>query len=102
MKLPAILTALLLAAASPCMAQTFYLGQVLIFPYTFCPISTLPTDGRLLPINTNTALFALLGTYYGGDGLTNFALPNIKAPLSANRQPLISCITLSGIFPAQN
>jgi microcystin-dependent protein len=102
MKLRATLTVLLLAAASPCVAQTFYLGQVLTFPYTFCPSSTLPTDGRLLSISQNTALFSLLGTQYGGDGVTTFALPNIKAPLSANRHPMISCITLSGIFPSQN
>ena len=43
------------------------LGQVLTFPYNFCRSSTLPTNGKLLPISQNQALFALLGTQYGGD-----------------------------------
>jgi microcystin-dependent protein len=102
MKLRAVLTVLFLAAASPSLAQTFYLGQVLILPFTFCPNATLPTDGRLLPISQYQALFSLFGTRYGGDGITTFAVPNIKAPLSGNRQPMMSCITLSGIYPAQS
>jgi microcystin-dependent protein len=103
MKLSALLTVLFLAGASPCLAQTtFYLGQVLILPLTFCPSNTVQTDGRLLPINQYQALFSLWGTRYGGDGITTFAVPNLKAPLSGNRQPMMSCVTLSGIYPAQS
>ena len=102
MKLRAVLTVLFLAGAPPCLAQTFYLGQVLVLPLTFCPSNTVQTDGRLLLINQNQALFSLFGTRYGGDGLTTFAVPNLKAPLSGNRQPMMSCVTLTGIFPAQN
>jgi len=97
-----ILLTMLLAAATPSLAQTFYLGQILTFPYNFCPANTLPTNGELLPITQYTALFALLGTSYGGNGTTTFALPNIKAPLSANRSPLISCIAISGVFPSRD
>ncbi len=103
MKIPAIVTALALAAASPCMAQTgFYLGQILTLPFNFCPTGTLPTNGQILTISSNAALFSLLGTQYGGDGTTTFALPNLKAPLAANRWPLVSCITTVGIFPSRN
>src|SRR5262249_60270128 len=44
----------------------------------FAPRDYLPADGRLLPINQNTALFALLGTTYGGNGMTTFALPDLR------------------------
>ena len=75
---------------------------VLVLPLTFCPSNTVQTDGRLLLINQNQALFSLFGTRYGGDGVTTFVVPNLKAPLSGNRQPMMSCVTLTGIFPAQN
>jgi microcystin-dependent protein len=102
MKLPKLVSLLLFAAASPCMAQTFYLGQVLTFPYTFCPVNTMPASGQLLQISQYTALFSLLGTFYGGDGTSTFALPNIRPPLTENRWPLITCIALTGIFPSRN
>lgn len=105
MKLPACVTALLLAAASPCLAQTtppYFVGQILTFAFTFCPLGTVPANGQLLQISQNVALFSLLGTQYGGDGINTFALPNLKAPLSANRAPLFYCIATSGIFPSQN
>jgi microcystin-dependent protein len=101
MKLPAWITLLLLSVASPCLAQTppYFVGQILTFGTTFCPTGTLQANGQLLPISTNTALFSLLGTQYGGDGVSTFALPNIKAALTLNRAPLITCIAISGIFP---
>ena len=59
----------------------------------------LPADGRVLPINGNTALFSLLGTTFGGDGTTNFALPNLRAFAPYGMQYSI-CTT--GTFPARN
>jgi microcystin-dependent protein len=59
-------------------------------------------NGRLLQTSSDTASFYLLGTQYGGDGINAFALPNIKAPLSAKRAPLFYCILTRGIFPSQN
>jgi len=63
-----------------------------------------PADGRLLAIQQNTALFALIGTMYGGNGQTTFALPDLRAvtPQSANGQPLIYSICTNGIFPSRN
>lgn len=55
-----------------------YLGQISIFPFQFAPKSFAKCDGQLLPINQNQALFALLGTTYGGNGQTTFALPNLR------------------------
>jgi microcystin-dependent protein len=104
MKLSACMTALLLAAGSPCLAQTapYFVGQILTFGFTFCPAGTVPANGQLLQISQNAALYQLLGTQYGGDGINTFALPNLKAPLSANRAPPHYCIATSGIFPSQN
>lgn len=55
-----------------------FIGEVRLFPYSFVPTDWAPCDGRVLPIPQYTALFAIVGTTYGGDGRTNFALPNLK------------------------
>jgi microcystin-dependent protein len=62
-----------------------------------------PTDGRALQINTNTALFSLLGTRFGGNGITYFNLPDLRGvtPKSVNGEPLIYTICTSGIFPSR-
>jgi microcystin-dependent protein len=54
------------------------LGEVMPFAGNFVPRDYLPADGRLLSISQNTALFSLIGTYYGGDGQTTFALPDLR------------------------
>jgi microcystin-dependent protein len=56
-----------------------FLGQILLVAFSFAPKGWALCNGQLLPINQNQALFSLLGTYYGGDGRTNFALPNLQA-----------------------
>ena len=63
----------------------------------------IPAAGQLLPINNYIALFALLGTTYGGDGVTTFALPDLRdvAPQSANGIPMTYTICDQGIFPAR-
>lgn len=68
--------------ASAC-EGTPYLGEVCAFAFNFCPHGFLAADGSLLPINQYEALFALLGTYYGGNGTTNFGLPDLRGRSSA-------------------
>ena len=58
------------------MAQPF-IGEVRLFAGSFVPRGWSYCDGQLLPINQNTALFSILGTTYGGNGQTTFALPNL-------------------------
>jgi len=58
--------------------STPFLGQVTIFLFNFPPKGWAMCNGQLLPINQNQALFSLLGTFYGGDGRVNFALPNLQ------------------------
>ena len=55
-----------------------FLGEVRIYGFDFAPRSWATCDGQLLPINQNQALFSLLGTTYGGDGQTTFALPDLR------------------------
>ncbi|HZS16249.1 MAG TPA: tail fiber protein [Candidatus Dormibacteraeota bacterium] len=62
---------------------TPYISEIRIFSFNFPPKGWALCNGQLLPINQNQALFSLLGTMYGGNGQTNFALPNLqgRAPL---------------------
>src|SRR5215472_16045260 len=59
------------------MAEPF-LGEIKLVAFTFPPKGWAFCNGQLLPINQNQALFSLLGTTYGGNGMTNFALPDLR------------------------
>ncbi len=59
-----------------------YLSQIEAFAFGFAPKGWALCAGQLLPINQNQALFALIGTYYGGNGTTNFALPDLRGRLA--------------------
>jgi microcystin-dependent protein len=59
------------------MSQPF-LGEIRLVGFTFAPRGWMFCQGQLLPINNNQALFALLGTTYGGDGTSTFALPDLR------------------------
>jgi microcystin-dependent protein len=100
---------LLLAAgltlATPQAAQaqaTPYIGQIMEVGYNFCPLGWADTLGQLLPIAQNTALFSLLGTTYGGNGTTTFALPYQPPRSLQNGSTIRYCIALVGVFPSRN
>lgn len=57
----------------------YYLGTLMAFPYSFVPRDWAPCNGQLISIQSNTALYSLLGTMYGGDGTKTFALPRLNA-----------------------
>ena len=69
-----------------------FLGQLMLVPYDFAPNGWALCNGQLMPISQNTALFSLLGTTYGGDGKSNFALPNMQgnAPMHPGQGPGLS------------
>ncbi|CAH1214187.1 hypothetical protein PAECIP111891_04051 [Paenibacillus allorhizoplanae] len=69
-----------------------YLGEIRIFPFNFAPTGWVQCNGQILSIQQNAALFSLLGTTYGGDGRTTFALPNLqgKVPLHPGQGPGLS------------
>lgn len=55
-----------------------FVAEIRIFGFNFAPTGWAQCNGQILPISQNTALFSLLGTYYGGNGQTTFALPNLQ------------------------
>jgi len=69
-----------------------FVAEIRIFPFNFAPKGWAFCNGQLLPISQNTALFSLLGTTYGGDGKSTFALPNMEgnAPMHPGQGPGLS------------
>ena len=69
-----------------------FIGQLLLVGFNFAPKGWMFCNGQLLSIAQNTALFSLLGTTYGGDGITTFALPNLqgRVPIGMGRGPGLS------------
>jgi len=69
-----------------------FVAEIRIFPFNFPPKGWAFCDGQLMPISQNTALFSLLGTTYGGDGKSTFALPNMQgnAPMQPGQGPGLS------------
>jgi hypothetical protein len=79
-----------------------YIGEIETFAFNFCPVGWATLNGQLLPINVNQALFALLGTTYGGDGHSTFGLPTAKPIFTATGATLLQCIAVQGVFPSRN
>ncbi|MCC8980972.1 phage tail protein [Bradyrhizobium acaciae] len=73
-----------------------FVAEIRIFPFNFAPKGWAFCSGQILPISQNTALFSLLGTTYGGDGKSTFALPNMQgnAPLAPGQGPGLSLYDL--------
>lgn len=69
-----------------------FVAEIRIFPFNFAPKGWAFCDGQLLPLSQNTALFSLMGTTYGGNGKSNFALPDLqgRAPMHPGQGPGLS------------
>jgi microcystin-dependent protein len=69
-----------------------FVAEIRMVGFGFAPTGWATCDGQLLPISQNTALFSLIGTYYGGDGKSTFALPNLagSSPMHWNQGPGLS------------
>ncbi len=69
-----------------------FVAEIRVFPFNFAPKGWAFCDGQLLPLSQNTALFSLLGTTYGGNGKSNFALPDLqgRAPMHPGQGPGLS------------
>ena len=76
-----------------------FIGQIELFAFNFAPRAWSTCEGQLLPINQNAALFALLGTTFGGDGQTTFALPDLRG--KAPGDGLAYYIAIQGVFPSR-
>src|SRR5512147_2192032 len=69
-----------------------FVAEIRIFPFNFAPKGWAFCDGQLMPLSQNTALFSLLGTTYGGDGKSTFALPDMQGnvPMHPGQGPGLS------------
>lgn len=76
-----------------------FLGLIRLLPYNFTPYGWLPCEGQILQIMQNSALFALIGAKFGGNGTTTFALPDLRGfePQSGARYFMATM----GIFPSR-
>lgn len=79
--------------------QEPYIGEIALYPYNFAPRGWAPCNGKLLAIQQYSALFALIGTYYGGDGVRTFALPNLQSatPVGIGQGPGLSNIEIGEV-----
>ena len=75
----------LLLFAVPVHAQSPYVGQIDIVPYNFAPVGWMFCQGQLLPIDQYEVLFNLIGTTYGGDGQSTFALPDLRGRMAIHQ-----------------
>lgn len=69
-----------------------FIAEIRLFPFNYAPVGWALCNGQLMPISQNTALFSLLGTTYGGDGRSTFALPDLqgRVPLQWGQGPGLS------------
>ena len=81
-----------------------FLGMIAIYPYNFAPRGWAFCQGQILPIAQNTALFSLLGTTFGGNGQTTFALPDLRGrvPNSSGQGPGLSSYDLGQVGGTEN
>lgn len=81
-----------------------FIGQLMLVSFGYAPKGWAICSGQLLAINQNQALFALLGTAYGGDGRVTFALPNLngRAAMSSGQGPGLPVYTLGQISGSEN
>jgi len=78
-----------------------YLGVVKLFAGNFAPRGWAYCDGQLLSLSQNTALFSLLGTTYGGNGVSTFALPKLDSVISGKDAEIKYIICLVGMYPTR-
>jgi microcystin-dependent protein len=66
-----------------------FLGQISVFGFSFAPLRWAPCQGQIMPISQNAALFSLLGTRFGGNGTSNFGLPNLGGSVAVGQGQLL-------------
>jgi microcystin-dependent protein len=84
--------------------SNYYLGQITMFSFGFAPKNWALCNGQTMSIQQNQALFSLLGTTYGGNGISTFLLPNLQAalPLCEGQAPGLSSYTLGQVGGSAN
>jgi len=97
-KAKAATTAKVKAPGPPTPPPGYFLGEIHIFGFNYPPANFAPCNGALMPIMRNQALFSLLGTTYGGNGVSTFALPTL-APVKPGGPFYFICI--NGTYPTR-
>ena len=89
----------LISVTAPAYAFEPFVGEVRAFGENFCPRGWATANGALLAISSNTALFSILGTTFGGDGRTTFGLPNLvgRVPQSPGNGPGLTPVTIGQV-----
>ena len=77
-----------------------FIGEIKMIPFNFAPRNWALCNGNLLAISTNQALFSLLTTYYGGNGVNNFALPDLRGRFAIGQAPGFNVGQMSGTSTA--
>jgi microcystin-dependent protein len=77
-----------------------FMGTILLLPIDYAPQGWLLCDGQKIPIVSNQAMFALLGTKFGGDGKSNFAIPDLRGKEPAPNMAYY--IAMVGIWPSRD
>jgi microcystin-dependent protein len=78
----------------------YLIGAIVLFPYSFVPVDWLVCDGSTVPISSYQVLFAVIGTRYGGDGVNNFKLPDLRGAKPSDS--ITYFIAYNGTYPQQN
>jgi len=86
------------------MEDDVLMGEIKLFAGGFPPVNWEYCQGQVLQIEANTALFSLLGTQFGGDGVTTFGLPSLAplTPAGAGAAPINYIICVNGIYPQRH
>jgi len=80
-----------------------FIGEIRMFAFEYPPSGWARADGSLVPLDRDhQTLFSLLGTQFGGDGTTNFALPDLRGHMPISQGSLHFCIALRGVFPGRD
>ena len=77
----------------------YFLGQIIVFPYSFVPMGFLLCNGQQLNIQQYSALYSLIGNKFGGNGNTTFCIPNLQGAETLPGTAYYICI--SGIYPTR-
>lgn len=91
----------LILSANQLSASDCIIGEVRQFAGSFVPRGYELCDGKLLSISQNTALFSILGTMYGGDGRTTFALPKLNSYNDLRKSKVVNIICVNGLYPSR-
>lgn len=75
----------------------YYLGDILLLPFGYSPVGSVECAGQLMQIAQYSALYSLLGTQYGGNGTTNFGIPDLRNAVPNSNMRY--CIMITGVYP---